>query len=96
VVPAYVEAVALPNRDEVVSSESEVDERPDGSIERDSEPDMKTEALFNEAIVPDDWKDDWKDVAMDVELEAGVGAADRDAGVMLLPGMLVGAGDGVT
>jgi hypothetical protein len=92
VVPAYVEAVALPNRDEVVSSESEVDERPDGSIERDSEPDMKTEALFNEAIVPDDWKD----VAMDVELEAGVGAADRDAGVMLLPGMLVGAGDGVT
>jgi hypothetical protein len=92
VVPAFVEAVALPNRDEVVSSESEVDERPDGSIERDSEPDMKTEALFNEAIVPDDWKD----VAMDVELEAGVGAADRDAGVMLLPGMLVGAGDGVT
>jgi hypothetical protein len=92
VVPAYVEAVALPNRDEVVSSESEVDERPDGSIERDSEPDMKTEALFNEAIVPDDWKD----VAMDVELEAGVGAADRDAEVMLLPGMLVGAGDGVT
>jgi hypothetical protein len=93
VAPAEGDPVALPNRDDAISSESEDDRRLEAATETELDADNDTSALLLDGRNVLENNDDELII---VELRAGFRAAEIDTGVALLPSTLVGAGEGVT
>jgi hypothetical protein len=84
--------VALVNWDDAVSSESEDDEVrvKAATVKRSSDADEDADALRPDTDAVDERED-----ALMVEFENWLSDAGMDAGMMLLPGTLVGAGEGI-
>lgn len=91
--PAEGDEVALVNCVDDVSSESEDEVRVKAAtVNRSSDADEDSEALRPDARDAMDEGDD----TLIVEFEKRLSDASTDAGITLLPGTLVGAGEGVT